>query len=56
MVLPHPFKVVNLKLTIYLVNGRAGDKATRRCSHNLGPCDILDPFSYFTLFNPNLKK
>lgn len=47
MVVPRLFRANHFKLTIYLVNARAGGKATNKCSHNLGPRDILDSIQLF---------
>jgi hypothetical protein len=47
MAVPRPLRVISLKLAICLVNGRVGDKATSRCSHNLGTQDILDSIQLF---------
>jgi hypothetical protein len=47
MVFPCPLRAIGLKLAICLVNGWVGDKATNRCSHNLGPPYILDSIQLF---------
>jgi len=44
---PHLFRAIILKLAICLINGWVGDKVTSRCSHNLGPWDILDSIQLF---------
>jgi len=45
--IPCPLRAVNFKLPICLVNGRVGDKASSRCSHNLGLWNILDSVQLF---------
>jgi hypothetical protein len=44
---PRLFRAINLKLAICLINGWVGDEVTSRCSHNLGPWDILDSIQLF---------